>query len=386
MSSGGSPAGGPVDLRKDRPGETRPVPGETRPGPAWIVLPARVIALIVIVPLRLVHDLAVQAARGLRAVWDRMLRAPRRLGRALYRWLLAPIGRLIAAVARGTGALLGLLIVRPLRWLAVVVVLGFLRWVGRGAAHLGRWVYRAILVPIGVFLALVGRGLVWLGVHALLRPLQALGRGLAWLGERALWRPLCALGRGLAWLAFQAVLRPLKALGRGLLWLLGVIERAGALLLRALVIIPAAFVWRHLLLPPLRGLLWLARGSWYGLVRAWNFAGLMLAWLARVLLVLPAKAVWRYVLAPIIGGIKAVWRTAGRFLRWAWRTLVAVPARVLVVAPARWAWTSVLRPAGRSVREAWRVSVRDPLRAARRTVRETSRDVRLQLRRTFRGG
>ena len=30
-------------------------------GPAWIVVPARVVALVVLVPLRLVHDLAVLA-------------------------------------------------------------------------------------------------------------------------------------------------------------------------------------------------------------------------------------------------------------------------------------------------------------------------------------
>ena len=63
--------------------------------------------------------------------------------------------------------------------------------------------------------------------------------------------------------------------------------------------------------------------------------------------------------------------------------------RHLVVAPARWVWTSVLRPVGRAARSAWRVSVVEPARWVRRSVlipvRQTGHDVRLQLRRAFRG-
>ncbi|TDC62152.1 hypothetical protein E1200_26765 [Actinomadura sp. GC306] len=312
MTSGdGSPAGGPPNLRKERR------PAESRPGgPAWIVVPVRVVALIVLVPLRLVHDVAVQIGRGIGAVFNRLMRAPIWLGRqigrvlhavwrGLYRWLLAPVGRLLAAVARGIGALLAFLFVRPAGW--------FGRWVAR----LARWLHRTLLVPIGAFLAMIGRGL-----HRL----------------------LLLTGHGLA-LLFTGLFTGLR------------------LLVNALVVVPAVFLWSHLLRPLLLGL----------------------RWLGLVLLVRPAQAVWRYVLAPVFAGLAAAWRLAGRVVRWLWRTLVVLPVRTLVVEPARWVGRSVLRPVGRGLRGVWRASVRDPLRAARRTVRETSRDIRLQLRRAFRG-
>jgi len=78
--------------------------------------------------------------------------------------------------------------------------------------------------------------------------------------------------------------------------------------------------------------------------------------------VIPALAVWRYVLRPIGLGIAWVWRT-------------------FVVLPARWI--------GNVIRTVWRVTVRAPLRWINQSlllpVREAARDVRLQLRRAFRG-
>jgi hypothetical protein len=385
----GNDSAAPVDLTKDRPAE---------PGPAWIVVPARVLALIIVLPLRFGWDLAVLAARGVRAAWNVLMRAPERFARllgrllrggwlALYRWLLAPAGRLLAAIGRGIGhsiaALVGLLVVRPLRWLAVVVVLGFLRWFGRGTGRLARWVHRVLITPIGRFLALLGRGLGGLLAFLLLRPLQALGRGLM--------RLLGVLGRGFGLL--------LKGIG---------------LLIGVLVVLPAVLLWRYVLRPPLLGIAWLARALWAGLTRlgrgtvtvlgalgrvlasgrrafaaamvwSWRLIGRCLARLGHVLIVVPARAVWCHLLAPLVAGAVGAWRLAARILRWFWRTLIVVPVRVLVVAPARWTRTNVLRPLGHGVRSAWRVTVRDPLRATRRTMREAARDVRLQLRRTFRG-
>ncbi|TDD33238.1 hypothetical protein E1287_20055 [Actinomadura sp. KC06] len=343
-----SPADAPISLSKTRP------PEQARAaGPAWIVIPARVVALIVLVPLRLVHDVVVLIARGVRAVWN------------------------------GVGRLLDLLIVRPLRWLAVVVILGFLRWLGRGTGRVARWIYRRLIAPVGRFFALIGRGLAWLLELLFLKPLKLLGRGLAWL--------VSLLGEGLV-LLFKGI----------------------GLLIGVLVIMPLALLWRYVLRPPLAGLAWLALAVWRGLAwlgrgtlsvlgvlggllaagwRAfaaalawsWRLTGRCLAWLARVLIVLPAQTLWRYVLAPIVAGFVGTWRLAARVLRWLWRTLVVAPTRVLIVAPARWVGTSVLRPIGRGVRETWRVTVREPVRAARRTMRDAGRDVRLQLRRTFRG-
>lgn len=319
--TGDEPAGGTLDFSKE------PVPA--RPGPAWIVIPARVIALIVVLPLRLVHDLFVLIGRGLRAT-----------GGAFYRWLLAPIGRLFAAIGRGIGALLDLLFVRPLRWLAVVVVLGFLRWFGRGTGRFGRWLYRVLLVPIGRFLAFV-----------LLRP-------LAWL---------------------------LSGAWAGIVFLIGV-----------LVVMPAVLLWRYVLRPPLLALAWLGRWTFgvlaaglsafaAGIVWSWRLLGRCLAWLGHVLFVVPATVLWRYLVAPLLAGVVGTWRLASRVLGWLWRTLVVIPVRVVIVAPARRVGTSVLRPIGRGIGTVWRVSVREPVRSVRRTMRQASRDVRLTLRRTFLG-
>ncbi|SNT61264.1 hypothetical protein SAMN05443665_106239 [Actinomadura meyerae] len=348
--TGDEPAGGTIDLSK-RPAPARP---DERPGPAWIVVPARVVALIVVLPLRLVHDLFVLLGRGLRGT-----------GRALYRWLLAPLGRLAAAIGRGIAAVFDFLVVRPLRWLAVVVILGFLRWLGRGIELLARWVYRVLLAPVGRFLAMLGRGF---------------GELLAMLGGF-----LALLGRGLGRLLELVLLRPI-------VWLVG-----------ALIVLPAVLLWRYVLRPPLLVLAWIGKAVWSGLtwlgrgtltvlgalaagvVWAWRALGRFLAWLWHVLVVVPARALWRYVLAPIVAGAAGAWRLAARVLRWLWRTLVVIPVRVLVVVPVRWVRANVLRPIGRGVAATLRVTVREPVRSVRRTMGQATRDVRLSLRRAFRG-
>ncbi|MFC4054276.1 hypothetical protein ACFOY4_31675 [Actinomadura syzygii] len=308
----------------DEPSAQNPVrrskqpPERTSAGPAWIVVPARIVALIVVLPLRVVYDLVRLVARGIRT------------------GLLAPVGRLLGAVLRGIGAVLSLLVVRPVRWLAVVVVLGFLRWF-----------YRVLLVPIGTFLALVGRGLGRLAGFLIVRPLR-------WL--------LAVTGRGLGFL-FAGI----------------------ALVFGVLVVLPASFLWRYVLGPTLRALGAFALALGAGIGWSGRQLGRFFGWLARVLIVIPARTVWRYLLSPVLAGARGTWRLAARLLGWLWRTFVVVPVRVLVVAPARWVGTTVLRPLGCGVRATWRVTVRDPVRAASRTMRDAVRDVRLQLRRAFRG-
>ncbi|TYK50911.1 hypothetical protein [Actinomadura decatromicini] len=315
-----SSATNPVALSKEPP-------ERASAGPAWIVVPARIVALIVVLPLRVVYDLVRLVARGVRT------------------GLLNPVGRLLGAVLRGLGAVLSLLVVRPVRWLAVVVVLGFLRWSGRGTGRLARWIHRVLLVPIGTFLALVGRGLGRLAGFLIFRPLR-------WL--------LAITGRGLGFL-FAGI----------------------ALVFGVLVVLPASFLWRYVLRPALRGLGAFARALGAGIGWSWRQLGRFLGWLAHVLIVVPARTVWRYLLSPVLAGARGAWRLAARLLGWLWRTFVVVPVRVLVVAPARWVGTAVLRPLGRGVRATWRVTVGDPVRAVRRTMRDAVRDVRLQLRRTF---
>ncbi|WP_242902675.1 hypothetical protein [Actinomadura terrae] len=330
-------------------------------GPAWLVVPARVVALVFVLPLRLCYDLLRLTGRGVAAVFR--------------------------AIGEGVAWLFDVLITRPLRWLVVVVVIGAFRLLGRGTVHLARLLYRWLLAPVGRFLAMIGRGLALVLDFVLLRPLRLVGRWLAWLGS------------GIA-----------TVFG----WLIGV-----------LVVLPAVLLWQYVLRPPLlglawllltvgRGIAWVARGigrgiAWvargigvffvsvWGVLAAgwkafasavgwaWRWLGRGLAWLglvlfvlpARYLIVLPARAVYRYVLAPIGHGVAGTWRLAARFLRWLWRTFVTTPLR--------WVRTNVLRPIGNGVRTSWRVTVGDPVRAVRATMRETSREVRLTLRRTFRG-
>ncbi|WP_131736875.1 hypothetical protein [Actinomadura roseirufa] len=343
-------------------------------------MPARVIAVLALVPLRLVHDLVLLVGRGLRV----LLRAPagfvRLLGRllgavwgVLYSGLLAPFGRLVAAavhaVADGIGWLASVLLLRPLRWLGIVVILGALRLIGRGTGRVARWIYRVLLAPTGRFLTMLARGLGVVLEILLLHPLRLLGVGLAWLGHAA-----AMIARGM---------------GAGLLWLLTV-----------LVVMPVVLLWRHVLWPyvlrpPLLVAVWLVRGtgrlvaafwnvlatstawSWRLLGRGLALLGRALALLGRILFVLPALAVWRYALAPIGRGIAGTWRLTARVLRRLWTTFAIVPTR--------WIRRSVLAPVGRGVRDTWRVAVREPMRSVHRTMRETSTEVRQTLRRTFRG-
>ncbi|GAA2151206.1 hypothetical protein [Actinomadura napierensis] len=305
------------------PEPERPVPA----GPAWLVVPARVIALIVVVPFRLLYDLLRVIGRGIAACWRVLVRIPVAVAVALYRWLLRP---------------LGLVLWWPLRML------------GLGIAIAARWLYRYVLTPIGRFLGFV-----------LLRPLWALARGLAWLG---MW-----IGRGFAWL--------FRGIGR----VLAVIFVLPLVLLWRYVLLPPllGLAWLARAIGRCIAAAWRVFAA--GVAWSWRQTGRFFGWLLRVFVVVPARALWRYVLAPIGAAIAGTWRLAARILSWLWRTLIVAPVRVLVVIPLRWFGTNVLAPIWRGIGAAWRVTVRDPLRAVRRTMRETSREVRRTLRRTFLG-
>ncbi|GAA2620347.1 hypothetical protein GCM10010411_65230 [Actinomadura fulvescens] len=332
------------------------------------MIPARLVALVVVLPVRLVYDLLVVTGRGLKAGSKGLSRALAWPFRQLYTWLLRPLGLGIAAAAQaiGTGLawLLNVTIVSPLGWLLNVVVLGFLRLCGRGSGRLARWFHRTLLAPTGRFLAYVGRGLLWLLNILIVVPLAFVGGGLAWL--------LIGTGRVLAYAA--------RGVATGLAWLFAV-----------LIVLPLALLWQYVLRPPLLGLTWLCRLIGSGLAYAgrgigtaflagwrvtasafswaWRMAGRILRWLGRVLFVIPALAIWAYVLRPVLHG-------SGRLLRWLWTS------------PARWARDAVLRPAGNLIRETWRITVREPAHWMNASivapVRQTGRDVRLQLRRSFR--
>ncbi|MFF5262131.1 hypothetical protein ACFY4C_24615 [Actinomadura viridis] len=316
------------------------------------------IAVVIVLPLRLVYDLLAAVGRVLK-------RTPPWLGRLLlaaYMALLHPVVKVIgqgaALLWSGVAWLFARGVYDPLHWLVTVVVLGFLRLLGRGSGRLARWFHAVFLAPVGRLLAAVG--------SVLAAGLRLLGTGLGRLGT--------AIGMALMFLA------------------------------NVLLVIPAVAVWQYVLRPPLLGLAWLAKGAGAGLLWAlrklgsgiaavwavfagalvwsWRMLGRLLYWVARILVVIPALALYRYLLRPVGQGVAGTWRLAGRGLRWLWRHLVVAPARAVK--------NGVLVPVGGGIRAVWNVSVRRPARWVRQSVlapiRETGRDVRLQLRRAFRGG
>ncbi|WP_420033644.1 hypothetical protein ACN2WE_14415 [Streptomyces sp. cg28] len=322
---------------------------EKHPGPApassegclvaAVRMPVRIVALVVVVPVRL--------------VWDALVTA----GRFLCAKALVPLGR-------GVGLLLYWVLVWPLVQLA------------RGLAFLGRvlvvvplaWLYARVLAPVGralaVVLAWVGRALfVWPWVRLWRHVLVPMGRGVGRL-FRQFAAGVAALGRILlvvpaVWL-YARVLTPLghaiallvTGIGSGIGWL-------------------AAALYRYLLTP-------LGRGA--------------LAFV-RWILVLPALALWRWVLLPVGRALGVLLREIGEALGVAWRVagyvslavgrFLGILLRRILVEPVRWVYRSVLTPVGHVVRDRlWRPAarvVRETLGAVRATVRQVRADVRRAL-------
>lgn len=325
-----------------------------------IRLPVRIVALVVVVPLRLVWDALVVAGRFL---LDTALRPVGRalawLGRtlvllplgALWTYVLAPVGRGLAAA----GLFLGkCLFVWP--------------WVG---------LWRYVVVPVG------------LGLGRLLHLLLVVPAG--WLYRYV----LTPIGHAIAWAA-RGVGAGGKALGRGVRWLL-----------RMLFVVPAAALYRYVLTPVGHAVAWVARGigaglMWLGAGIVWLLRGIgfVVGTLLRWIFVVPAVAVWRWVLAPIGRGIAVVareigdalghaWRVAGHVSRAVWRFFGQL-LRWIFVSPARWVYRSVLTPAGHAVRDlVWRPAAdaaravgratRQALATARQSVRQARADVRRAL-------
>lgn len=181
---------------------------------AVIRVPVRIVAFVVVLPLRLLWDALTWIARTAgRYVLLPPLRALNWLLTALWRYVLAPVGRV--------------LVVAP-------------------AVRLWRYVLRPVLYGIGAVFGLLARWLVVRPLAALweyvLRPLvRGLGRlldALVVVPLKFLWRKVLlpvlrevAAAVAAAWRAGAAVGR---AIGRGV-----------ARLWRVLVVIPVVFVWRR---------------------------------------------------------------------------------------------------------------------------------------------
>ncbi|WP_344444896.1 hypothetical protein [Kitasatospora nipponensis] len=356
---------------------------------AAVRVPARVVAVLVVMPLGFCWELLRAAARALAGV---LTVAARWLERAagmlwrvlvvrpcglLYRHLLTPLGRALAAVGRVVGRALaaaGRVLAAGLRLLArALLVVGRVlkAAVEAGATGLGELVglllgvlvvvpaaflLRRLLIPLGrhlgrwslVPLKLLSRYLIVPLGRALVALVDGVNRGLTLLLEvalpavaRALYRYLLLpLGRALA-----AAVRLLGAgaglLAHALVRLLVLTVRGLRIAIEALVeyalVRPARAAWRYLLVP----------------------AGRALGWLVTRL--------WRHLLLPLgrplLGGL-------GQVVTWAWR-LGGQLWRLLVMRPCRWVRRDLWWPLKAEVRRA--------ARAAAATVRETLREVRRSL-------
>ncbi|MFF4494235.1 hypothetical protein [Streptomyces sp. NPDC001546] len=251
-----------MDIERSRAGQ-----GGDR-GPAGAVrVPVKVVAVLVVLPVRVLWDLLVGCARGVR------------------RHLLAPVGQGLGWV----GVRLWRYLLRPLG-----MALLYWPWVGLWrylAVPAGGAVYRYLLRPLGRYvLAPVGAALAWLlrgpltWVHR--RVLTPFGHGVRWLV-----RGVCLLVFVWPWAGLwrYAVL----PLGRGVGWVLVHVLAP-----------PAVFLVRQVLAPAwhLAGRITLALGR--GLRRLWRGC------VAR-----PLAWVRRQVAAPAGHALRRVWRTSRAAVR-----------------------------------------------------------------------
>ncbi|MFM9497482.1 hypothetical protein ACKI1Q_28255 [Streptomyces galilaeus] len=285
-----------------------------------IRLPVRIVALVLVLPVRMAWDALVVACRFLN---DLLLRP---LGRALL-WL----GRAVVVLP-----LVGL-------WRYVVVPLGkALAWLGNVLVVAPLvWCHRYLLTP-------VGHALLWLYARVLTPAVIGLAAALAWLARYLVVVParllydwfLAPVGRAVTW-CVVGVGRLLALLVRGVGWVLYWVARV-------LFVLPALALWRWVLAPVGRVLALVGREAWDALRHAWRVAGYIslavgrfLGTLLRWIFVEPVRWVYRSVLTPVGHVVRDV----------------------------------VLRPAAAAARAVGR-TVRQSLAAARASVRQARADVR----------
>ncbi|MFG2207572.1 hypothetical protein [Streptomyces sp. NPDC048638] len=354
------------------------VPAHREPGEGCLTvvvrIPVRIVVLVLVVPVRLLWDALTVCAKAVERT------ALRPVGRALaWSWR-----RLVVAPA---GWIRRYLVVAPLAWLVRYLVVVPARWwygwvlapVGRGFAWLAR--------GVGVALVGLGRALfVWPWVALWRYVLAPVGRGiglaLAWLVRYLVVVParwwygwvLAPVGRGFAWLA--------RGVGVALVWL-------G----KALFVWPWVALYAYVLTPLGRAAALLARG-----------VAAAVAALVRWTVVVPALALWRFVLRPAGRALAAAvtvvgreisdalghcWRAAGFVSRAVGRLLRTV-LRWTFVEPARWMYRTLLTPLGHGIRDGiWRPvrsalgsagrATRAALSAARHHARQTRQEIRRAL-------
>ncbi|MER5771185.1 hypothetical protein [Streptomyces sp. NPDC001985] len=179
-----------------------------------IRIPVRLVALIVVVPLRVLWDLLTVIGRALRPVlrWG-------------YENLLVPLGRALRQVLVLTARLL---VVWPWRYLLVPL------WT-RGVARPLSWLWTHVLR----YLLVVPLIRLWQWV------LVPAGRGIAWVVENAVVPPLRLLWRHVLRPLGREVLAALKAAWR----IGGHVSRAVGTVLKWLLWYPVRWTYRHVCTP-----------------------------------------------------------------------------------------------------------------------------------------
>ncbi|MGW7490072.1 hypothetical protein [Streptomyces sp. NPDC054786] len=350
----------------------RRVPARYEPGEGCVTmvvrLPLRIVVLVLLVPVRL--------------VWDALTAA----GRALQRSVLRPLGRGLAWLWRTLVAVPAAwawrtLIVIPVAWAWRTLVVLPIGWIWRTLVVAPLvWLWRAVLAPAGRG---IGAALAWLVRYLLVLPAQWLYTYVLTPVGHGVARVLRGLGAALRWLGRALFVWPWVALWRYVLAPVGRgIGTALAWLVRCLLVLPAQWLYAYVLTPAGRGLARLVRGI-----------GTVLATLFRWLVVVPLVALWRYVLAPagrlLAAVVTVVVREVGSALGHCWRAAGIVSRAIgrflgtllrrLLVEPVRWAYRNVLTPLGHGIRDGiWR-PVRQALRTARETVRQTRGEIRRAL-------
>ncbi|MFJ9715223.1 hypothetical protein ACIRPQ_04640 [Streptomyces sp. NPDC101213] len=315
----------------DEPSGEPPVrqPAPQQPEGCLVVairLPVRIVALVLVLPVRMAWDALVVAGRLLNDILLRPLgRALLWLGRVLvvlplaglWRYAVVPLGKALALLVR-------VLVLAPLVWC-----------------------HRHLLTP-------VGHALAWLYAHVLTPAAVGLGAALAWLARYLVAVParrlyawvLAPAGRAIAW-CVRGVWRLLVLLVTGIGRVLHLVARVLRVLV-VLVTLPASALWRWVLAPAGRVLAAVGREVRDALRHAWRIAGRLslaagriLGTLLRWIFVEPARRLYRRVLTPV-----------GHLVR-----------------------DVVLRPAAEAARAAGRTG-RQALAAARASVRQARADVR----------
>ncbi|QDQ16316.1 hypothetical protein FH965_13940 [Streptomyces spectabilis] len=257
-------------------------------------LPVRIVVLVLVVPVRIVWDALVVCGRF---VFDRALR---------------PLGRALARVGRGIGAVLGFVGKALFVWPWAALWRFVLEPVGLGLLWLGHvlvvvpavWVYRWVLTPVGHGLLLLGRVLV-------VEPAR-------WLYARF----LTPLGHGIAWLA-RGVWWVLRGIGLGIWWVLRGSGIVVGTLLRWTLVVPAVALWRWVLAPVGRVVAFVAGEIGDAFGHAWRIAGHIsravwgfLRHVFKLLFVEPVRWVYRYLFTPVGHVVRdTLWRPAGRGAR-----------------------------------------------------------------------